>query len=844
MEQLFNISRLLNALSRYKWLIILVAVVAGATAFIFTAVKPSLHAATATIIIGNTQQKLTAVTSELQGGLEMTYTQDIGSQIEVMRSRGVLEQAITKLEPAKAADPNYLQAEVFKLQSALSIQQVKSTDLVSLTVVSKDPAIAEEQANAISEAYISEAIKANTQMIESSLVETTRRLGELQKNSVDLSISPILPRLTAQVDTALPALKTASKYLQQIAIFQTAEPVSQNASSANPKSGDAGTMITATELSRITQNIHSIVAEANELSILARNLKPVSISSDMASRSVSIAVLEGRTRALSTKISSLSAEIASLQQVEIDEKVRQSLLSVEEYLQVAGSAGNIILEQVVSLYKVQEQYMTPTADGSTLKSTSGDTDANLLRRITEHFNIMTANLNTAHEQVQTIVPRVPTMTQWKLQTLAKQLIEKTASVTDVLQTISTQLKPKQSGGEILLSQNELSLMEIRAHIMALSLNSMLTQLTSLESDGFGLDTNMVLFETQESLNVANNAVQEIGLEIGNIAESGGDTASYTALNAVRQQLQMAQLSSDTSSTRIVDTAVASLSGNVFSRYKNVLLAFIAGLLLSILAVLIIQFFDRTVRDASQVKSQLGLPLMANIAAVKDCVSYTPSILDKDSTQYLESFRWLRTNLDIDSAKGKVLLVTSPEEREGKTSIAANLARVVALQDRKVLLIDGNLRHPGVAAVFGLGEGKGLTELLTHADDGKNYLTKVDGVDILPAGAVSTQSAELFSSPRMKALIEKSRQNYDIVIMDSAPVIEWTDTRILAKNADGALIVLLQNVSKMSLATESKQALESIGIHVEGFVLNCINLEQKLLDDATGGTETKKVSLSA
>jgi capsular exopolysaccharide synthesis family protein len=837
-KQQFNITRQLKALGHYKWLIILVAVIAGGTTFILTAMNPSLYGATASIMVGNTQQRLTAVTSQLEGGLAMTYSQDISSQIEIMRSRSVLEQAVIKLEPEKSANPEYLQAEVFKLLSAIRIEQINNTNLVSLTVISEDPALAEAQANAVADAYINEATKATTLMIENSLVETTRRLGELQKSSVDLSISPVLPRLTAQLDTALPALESASKYLQQIELSQTTKPVSGNATAAKPLSGDKGTSLTPAELNRIVQNTNSLVVEANELSVLARNLKPVSISSDLSARSTAIAVIEGRIRALAAKTSNLAAEITTLQQSEIDESARQSLTSVMEYLQVSGSAVNVILEQIVALYGAQQQYMTPSVEGSTLKSTSAEADANLLRRIVEHSSIMTSNLNSAQQQVKTIVARVPTMTEWQLNALVKQLNEKTTSVTGTLRTILKQVSPAKPGGEILLSQNELSLMEIRSRTIAISLGSMLTQLTGLNSDAFDLNVNLMLFEIQESLNITNNAVQEIGVEFGNISQSGGDTAGYTALNTVRQQLQLALLSTDTSSTRIVDTAVASLTGNLFSRYKNVFLAIIAGLILSILAVLIIQYFDRTVRDVSQVESHLGLPLMADIAAVKDCVSYTPSILDKDSPKYLESFRWLRTNLGLDSAQGKVLLVTSPEAREGKTAVAANLARAVALQGRKVLLIDADLRHPGIAAVFGLAEGEGLTELLTPGNEGKSYLAKVDGVDILPSGAISTQSAELFSSPRMKALIQKSRQSYDIVVLDSAPVIEWTDTRILAKNTDGVLLVLLQNISNINLALESKHVLESTGVHVEGFVMNCRNDEKKQ-NSAAGSPEPEK-----
>ena len=182
---------------------------------------------------------------------------------------------------------------------------------------------------------------------------------------------------------------------------------------------------------------------------------------------------------------------------------------------------------------------------------------------------------------------------------------------------------------------------------------------------------------------------------------------------------------------------------------------------------------------------------------------------------------LRTNLGLDSCEGKVLLVSSPGENEGKTTIAANLARAVALLGRRVLIIDGNLRKPYIAAAFGLAGAKGISELLTGKNEPWSHLIRADGVDILPAGAASAMSAEILSSSQMKALLKKARQSYDIVIVDSAPLMGCTDTRILAKEVDEVLLVLQSRASDTQLAKESKQVLETMGVRVTGFVLNMV-----------------------
>ena len=152
--------------------------------------------------------------------------------------------------------------------------------------------------------------------------------------------------------------------------------------------------------------------------------------------------------------------------------------------------------------------------------------------------------------------------------------------------------------------------------------------------------------------------------------------------------------------------------------------------------------------------------------------------------------------------------------------------MVALQDRRVLLIDGNLQQPAIASIFGLAEGEGLSEFLTGESGLQSYITKVEGVDVLPAGVVSAKSAEMLSSPRMKALLEKAKQTYDVVIVDSASVMGYADTKIQARDADGVLLVLQPGASNLDLARESKQALETMGVRVVGFVLNKAGIEER------------------
>jgi capsular exopolysaccharide synthesis family protein len=807
----FSFTRQIKALWRYKGRIILVAVVAGIAALILTAMKPLTYEATTKLMAGNGQQRLTAMPSGIPGGLELTYLQDVGNQIELMKSRTVLEKAVSLVEPQKAANPDTLQLEVRRLESTLSIRQVETTNLVTITVVSTDPASAREWANAVANAYIDHLQMITTTTIENALEGTKQQLEDLQKASVELSISPTLPRLIAQINTALPALQAASDTLRQI---EKMDAASVAESTASP---------TASQLNAISLRVSAVTLEANDITALALEVSPVAEGNDFSSRSSAIAVIESRTRALVTKLDDLSEEITSLLEPETDVNVQSQLVGVNEQLQIASATGQAILDQVVSLYRVQEEYIAAntSVDPSQVqaqnqaKAQAKEADANLLNRIVNHNTVLTETLKVASGRMAEVKPpEIVNTTSWLYGALASQA----DLVSAVLQDIMQKLQPSESDSEILLTHADLSSMEFQARMMTQSLSSLFTQMSGLQSDAVDQDIARELLSAQESISIANNAAGGLGDDIASLAQTGGDSTSYTALNTLRQELQLALLSGDTTGTRIIDTAVTSQATSIFARYRGVLLAIIAGLFVGSLGVLLIQYFDRTVRDPSQLTG-LGIPLMASIAPVKSDGPGPSSLLDESHARFLESFRLLRTNLGLDSAKGKIVLVTSPQSGEGKTIVAANLARAVALLGRKVLLIDANLHHPDVATAFGLAEdGNGLSELLTRGDEVKNYITESHDVFIIRGGKPSTTSAELFASPRLKALLETSRQYYDVVIIDSAPIMEWTDTRVLARNVDGVVMVLQNNSSNLDLARESQQALAAAGVNLEGFVL--------------------------
>jgi capsular exopolysaccharide synthesis family protein len=819
----FNFTRQLKGLLRLKWMIILVTLVAGVTALMATGQQPLTYTATVTMLIERNPNL-----GALPAGAD-PYAQDIVSQIEVIKTHDVLERAITQIEPDMANNPDQLELAIMQLRDNLTVRQYSGTSLVGIDVVSTDPLVAQQQAQAIADAYIVQVQTTTQAAIETVLENTTKRMHDLITREVDFSNNPQLTRLSAQFNTAVPALQSAQDQLQQMAKGTGA-----------PAVGDPGTVLTTFQLNMIAQQMTDISDEATQLTSLAGQLNPLSKERDFGVRAANISVIESNMRALATKLTGLSSEVSAMAGAEIDPQVQEQLNSIVEQIRIASVTGGAFLDQVISLYGAQNQYRqaySAVEPDSTQIALYAEQDRNSLRRINEHGDLMASSLATASSQTQKISPRAGTLTQWRLQVLGK----RTASVISMLQNISQRLQPTLPDNSVMMNQPDIASLEVQGQMVSLTMATLVSELQSAQTQGVSPEVTASLIGVQDVVNEANVAVGNLGTDITNLAEQESSSLSYTALDQLRQNLQYSLLEMEgTATSRVVDSAVMADAADIFTKYKGTILAVIAGLFIACLIALILNYFDRTARDAAQASDLIGLPPLAQVARVKVTnnsggpfsvlaqaarvkATNNPggplSVLTERMYQCLEAFRLLRTNLAIDAKRGQALLITSASEKEGKTTIAANLARVVALQGRRVLLIDANLRKPSLAEAFDLEPAEGLSDYLKGKEEPWDYITQADGVDIIPSGTASITSAEMLSSPRMKTLLENAKEMFDVVILDSAPVMGCADTRILAREVDGVVMVVKKDASNLDLVRSSVSALETMGAHLAGFVLN-------------------------
>ncbi|WP_291652611.1 CpsD/CapB family tyrosine-protein kinase [Clostridium sp.] len=191
----------------------------------------------------------------------------------------------------------------------------------------------------------------------------------------------------------------------------------------------------------------------------------------------------------------------------------------------------------------------------------------------------------------------------------------------------------------------------------------------------------------------------------------------------------------------------------------------------------------------------------------------------------ESFRTLRTNLQYSSLDNqyKVIVITSPNQGEGKTTIASNLALTLAQEESKVVLIDCDLRKPSIHRRFKISNSTGLSDVLLDEEEfviASNQHEK--NMTILTSGHIPPNPAEVLASDKMSKLLDCLRKKFDYIILDTPPLLFVTDPQILSIKADGTILVLRAGKTKKKEVKDSFELLRKVNVNIIGAVLNAVD----------------------
>lgn len=213
----------------------------------------------------------------------------------------------------------------------------------------------------------------------------------------------------------------------------------------------------------------------------------------------------------------------------------------------------------------------------------------------------------------------------------------------------------------------------------------------------------------------------------------------------------------------------------------------------------------------------------------------PSMLDNLNGSYSEAFRKLKTNIRYSSTntESKIFVITSCESGDGKTTVASDLAYSLSLDNKKVILIDGDLRKPSLYKKYNVTKELGLTNILVKENKLEQCIHKVNrNFYILPAGHIPPNPSELLSSEEMNDLLSYFKEIYDYVIVDSTPFI-FSDAQILCSKCDGVILIAAYEKTKKDALINCKKLIEQVGGNLIGVILNKINVSSRKLDNYYG-----------
>lgn len=309
---------------------------------------------------------------------------------------------------------------------------------------------------------------------------------------------------------------------------------------------------------------------------------------------------------------------------------------------------------------------------------------------------------------------------------------------------------------------------------------------------------------------------------------------YTALLNSYQQLRIAK-AGEIGNVRIVDTAVEPIEPIAPKKLQILILSIFLGGFLGTLLALLRNMMRSGIKDSSQIENELDLPVYAtvprspvqesriNILKKKKNI---PILAVKNSDDIaIESLRSMRTAIHfaLSSARNNLITISGPAPEVGKSFISTNLATILAQSDKRVLIIDADLRRGYLHKYFNLDTQPGLTELLNGQQSLETVIrpTEVPGLSVISRGKSPANPSELLSSNQFKNLLEQMSEKFDHVIIDTPPVLAVTDGIIISQYTGVNLVIARYAKTQMKELELTLNRFEQAGVKVNGFILNDI-----------------------
>lgn len=277
---------------------------------------------------------------------------------------------------------------------------------------------------------------------------------------------------------------------------------------------------------------------------------------------------------------------------------------------------------------------------------------------------------------------------------------------------------------------------------------------------------------------------------------------------------------------ILDVAIEEDEPYNINVAKSSIIGGLLGLVLSSGIFFVIYYFDRTAKSVEQVEEVLQMPILGSVEETKN-LKEELVVATNPKEIISEQIRTIRTNLQFTSAdeKIKTILITSSIPSEGKSFISSNLATAFAQNNKKVLIVDCDMRKGRVNKIFKISNRIGLSNLLAYKEDDEENLedyvfkTKIDNLYIIPRGKVPPNPSELLNSQKTAKLISLLSEIFDYIIFDGPPVNGLSDSLIMSDFVDRTIVVTSLNSAPIELLESTKKMLTNVNAKVAGVIVN-------------------------
>lgn len=312
------------------------------------------------------------------------------------------------------------------------------------------------------------------------------------------------------------------------------------------------------------------------------------------------------------------------------------------------------------------------------------------------------------------------------------------------------------------------------------------------------------------------------------------TQLYTALLNSYQQLRIAK-AGEIGNVRIVDQAVEPIKPIKPRKLIILILSIFAGGFLGTLLALLRNMMRSGIKDSTQIENELDLPVYATVprSPVQESrirllkkKKHIPVLAVKNSDDIaIESLRSMRTAIHfaLSAAKNNLIMISGPAPEVGKSFISTNLAAILAQSEKRVLIIDADMRHGYLHKYFNHDNQPGLADYLNGIQDLDAIIkpTEIAGLSVIPRGKSPTNPSELLSSAKFAALLEQLSPLYDHVIIDTPPVLAVTDGIIISQYTGVNLVIARYAKTQMKELELTISRFEQVGVKVNGVILNDI-----------------------